>query len=319
MPSHPYPSARTAAAPAAPATAASVAEVDPVELTAAVQQALGSPGFRAPTLPGVALEVMQLAARPNVQFEELVRVLQRDPVLAARVLSIAQSAFYAARSPIISLHQAAIRLGLQTLRDLVLEAALNLEIFRVPGYDDLMARLYSHSTAVAHVARAVCRRTLVNAEYAFLCGLLHDVGFAAALLAVVERPEWRRLPMETLSPVLDAVHVDASGLLARTWRLPPALQQLVAHHHDVVVNGRAEQANAALVVAEQLCWEAGAGMLDPPDDADPYATATPEPPLEGLDVNWTGVLDEARKALKLGDEALLAARGEAFGLVSRLG
>ncbi|HEX7488852.1 MAG TPA: HDOD domain-containing protein, partial [Anaeromyxobacteraceae bacterium] len=289
-----------------------------VELTAAVQQALASPSFRAPTLPTVALEVMQLAARPNVQFDEVVEVLQKDPVLAARVLSIAQSAFYASRSPVMSLHQATIRLGLKTLRDLVLEAALHLKIFRVPGYDDVMARLYRHSTAVAHVTRAICRRTLVNAEYAFLCGLLHDVGFAAALLAIVERPEWKRLPFASIAPVLDAVHVDATGLLARQWKLPWPIQQVVSHHHEVVVNGRAEQANAALIIAEQLCWEAGAGMLPPPDDADPMGPHTPEAPLEGLDVNWSGTFEEARKALKMRDLELGAARAEAFDLVAKM-
>jgi putative nucleotidyltransferase with HDIG domain len=297
---------------------AAPAEIDPVELTAAVQQALASPTFRAPTLPAVALEVMQLAARPNVQFGEVIDVLQRDPVLAARVLSIAQSAFYASRSPVMSLHQATIRLGLKTLRDLVLEAALHLKIFRVPGHDEVMARLFRHSTAVAHVTRAICRRTLVNAEYAFLCGLLHDVGFAAALLAIVDRPEWKRLPLEGIAPVLDAVHVDASGLLARQWKLPLPIQNVVSHHHDVVVNGRVEQANAALVIAEQLCWEAGAGMLPPPDDADPMSVHTPEAPLEGLDVNWTGTFEEARKALKMQDLELGAARAEAFDLVAKL-
>jgi putative nucleotidyltransferase with HDIG domain len=270
-------------------------------------------------LPVVAMEVMQLASRPEVQFEQLVKVLERDPILAARVLSIAQSALYAARSPVLSLHQATVRLGLKTLRDLVLEAALHLKVFRAPGYDEVMTRLYRHSTAVAHVSRAMCRRTLIDAEYAFLCGLLHDVGFAACLIAVVERPEWRRVPFEVLAPSLDAVHVDASGLLARLWKLPPAIQNVVGSHHDVIVNGKAQPMNAALVLAEQLCWEAGAGLLPPPDDANFMSLATPEPPLEGLDATWTGQLDEARRVLRIDDLGLGAARAEAFQIVAGLG
>ncbi len=294
-------------------------DFDPLALTAALQRTFASPSYRPPTLPAVAIEVMQLASRPSVQFGEVVNVLQQDPVLAARVLSVAQSAAYAARSPVLTLHQAAVRLGLKPLRDLVLEAALHLKVFRAPGFDDAMAGLYRHSAAAAHVTRAICRRTLVNAEYAFLCGLLHDVGFAAGLLAVVERPEWRRMPFQALAPVLDAVHADASGILARLWKLPEPIRQLVAHHHEVAVDGKPQQVNAALIVAEQLCWEAGAGLMPPPEDADPMSIATPEPPMEGIDVNWTGVFEEARRMLKMDDLALGAARAEAFDTVMNLG
>jgi len=294
------------------------ADLDPIALTSALQSAFASPSYRPPTLPGVAMEVMDLASRPNVQFPELVNVLQRDPVLAARVLSIAQSAAYASRSPTLSLHQAAVRLGLKAMRDLVLEASLHLKVFRVPGYDDAMAMLYRHSTAVAHVARAICRRTLISAEYAFLCGLLHDVGFAAALLTVVEYPQWRKQPFQVLAPVLDAVHVDASGILARLWNLPRPIQDLVAHHHDVQVDGKPSPANAMLVIAEQLCWEAGAGMLPPPEDADPMSVSTPDPPLEGVDVNWSGTFEEARRILKMDDLILGALRAEAFSTVAAL-
>jgi len=292
--------------------------MDPIALTSTLQNTLSSPSYRPPTLPVVATEVMKLASRPEAKFAELVDVLQRDPVLAARVLSIAQSAMYASRSPAVSLHQAAVRLGLKMLRDIVFEAALQAKLFRAPGFDGLMARLYRHSTATAHVTRAMCRRTLVNAEYAFLCGLLHDMGIAAALLVVADRPEWRRLPLERLAPALDAVHVDASGLLARQWKLPDAIQQVVANHHQVVVDDKPRQVNAALIIAEQLCWEAGAGMLPPPDDAHPGSVATPEPPVEGLDVNWSDTFQEAREVLKLGDAALCVARAEAFELVAGL-
>src|SRR5919197_5332403 len=125
-------------------------DLDPIALTSSLQRTFAAPSYRPPTLPGVALEVMQLATRPEVQFSDLVQVLEYAPVLAARVLSIAQSAKYAGRSPVLSLRQGAIRIGLATLREIVMEAALHLKIFRVPGHEDLMARLYRHSTAVAH-------------------------------------------------------------------------------------------------------------------------------------------------------------------------
>jgi HD-like signal output (HDOD) protein len=235
------------------------------------------------------------------------------------VLSIAQSALYASRSPILSLHQATVRLGLKTLRELVLEAALHLRVFRVPGYEGPLGRLARHSTATAHVVKAVCARTLVDAEYAFLCGLLHDVGFAASLLVLAEDERFRGTAFEQLAPALDEIHEEASGLLARLWRLPEPIERAVATHHEVTVQGVTQPVNAALIVAEQLVWEAGLGLLPPPEQAGPFVTVTPEPPLEGLDANWTGLVDEARQALKMEPLGLCAARAEAFELVKRHG
>lgn len=294
-------------------------EMDRYEMVKLLRALLTSPSYRPPMLPGVAMEIMQLAQQPSVQFEEVVAVLEKDPVLAARVLSISQSAFYAPRSPIRSLTQAAVRLGLKTLRDLVLEASLHLKVFRVPGYEKPMERLARHSTATAHVVRTVCRRSMVDAEYAFLCGLLHDVGFSACLLALTEDRHWREVPFDELAPVLDEVHEEASGLLAAQWKLSEQIRQVVGSHHAVTVDGTVRQVNAALVIAEQLAWEAGAGLLPPPEGADPMATETPEPPLEGLDANWTGVVEEARRALRIDELALCALRAEAFGLLDRLG
>ena len=301
------------------AAADSVGGLDRHDVVARLQRTFGAPGYQPPMLPEVALEVMQLSQRPNVKFEEVVRLLQKDAVLAGRVLGIAQSSAYAGRSPIQTLQQASVRLGLTAMRDVVLEAALHLKVFRVPGYEPAMERLARHSAAVAQVMRAVCRRTSVEAEYAFLCGLLHDVGFAASLLALSGDPTWRKVSFETLAPVLDEVHEEASGLLARLWKLPEGLQRLVATHHEPAPSGKVEPINAALIVAEQLCWEAGAGLEPPPAEASALSMVTPEPPIEGVDVNWSGVVDEARKHLRLDDLSLAALRAEAFGCVEKMG
>jgi HD-like signal output (HDOD) protein len=228
--------------------------LDQEDLSWRLQRTFASPTYKPPLLPAAALEIMQLAQRPDVSFEKLAPALEHDPVLTARVVAVAQSAAYSARSPILTLHQAAVRLGVKGIRDLVMEAALHLKVFRAPGQDAAMARLARHSGAVAHVVRAVCRHTRLEAEHAFLCGLLHDVGFAACALVLAEDPELRRTPFAEVAQVIDQIHVEASALLTKAWGLPLPIQRLVGTHHDVLVNDKVEPLNAALIVAEQLVW-----------------------------------------------------------------
>ena len=76
--------------------------------------------------------------------------------------------------------------------------------------------------------------------------------------------------------------------------------------------------NAALIVAEQLCWEAGAGILEAPEGAAPTADGLHEQPLDGLDTSWPSVVKEALGIVRLDAEALRAARVAAFDAVASL-
>jgi HD-like signal output (HDOD) protein len=266
-----------------------------------------STSYRPPVLPAVALELVQLSHQPSVHFDELVALLERDPVLAAKVLSIAQSAIYAPRSPILSLKGALVRLGLATVRDLVVEAALRVRVFRVPGYEEVMERLARHSTATAHLMRLVCRRTAIAADYAFLCGLLHDVGIAACLLALSDDARGGLVPLGAVEAVLDEVHEEASGLVTRLWGLPAEIQGVVATHHQVEVGGTPHPVNAALVVAEELAVGLDAGMAP-----------RGEGPASALDANGPEPFAAACAALRLDGAAQDALRAEAGALVARL-
>ncbi|GEJ55783.1 HDOD domain-containing protein [Anaeromyxobacter diazotrophicus] len=265
-----------------------------------------SPTYQPPRLPQVALEIMELSQRPEVSFAQVGAVLEKDPLLAAKVLSIAQSAMYAPRSPILSLRQAGVRLGLKTLRDLVLEAAVSMRVFRAPGYGDAMERLSRHSTATAYLLRALCRRTGLDADYAFLCGLLHDVGLAACLLALSDEPRGGVVPFDALGPALHDLHEEASGLVTRLWGLPAEVQQLAATHHQLAVGGRPDPLHAALIVAEALAADQGAGM-------------EPAGVQGGLDQNGPELREQACAALGLDAPALAAARVEASEILGALG
>ena len=270
-----------------------------------------SPSYRPPLLPGVALEIIALSQRPDATFDQVSSVLEHDPVLTAKVLSISQSAMYRARSPVLSLQQATIRLGLATLRSIVVEASLALRVFNAPGYEQAMARLSWHSTVTAYLMRALCRKSAIEAEYGFLCGLLHDVGIAASLLALSDDARAGPLRFDALGPVLDEVHQEASGLLARLWRLPVEIQNVVATHHQLHVGGTPHPVNATLIVAEQLARELGAGMAPPPG-----AAAMSGEPL--LDASPAGLFEAARATLGIDDAALALARAEAADTVAKL-
>src|SRR5579859_2390333 len=148
-----------------------------------------APEYAPPTLPATAAELLELSRHADVEFAQVVSLLERDSVVATQVLRKAQSAFYAGRQPVRSLHEAIVRLGLSTLRDMFMEVVFKNNVFCAPGYDEPMRHLQRHSTAVAHIARKVCERTghAPHAQHAFLCGLLHDIGKAMCMIVLAEQ------------------------------------------------------------------------------------------------------------------------------------
>jgi HD-like signal output (HDOD) protein len=280
-------------------------------LTGRLQTLFASPQYRPPVLPGVALQIVELSQRPNVGFDEVVGVLEKDPLLAGRVLSVSSSALHAGMAKVVSLKQAAVRLGLTMLRDLVLEAAMNLRVFRVPGYEAPMERLRRHSSVVAQLARVVCKRTVIDAEHAFLCGLLHDVGFAAGVLALVEdRRGGPSIAFEELAPAVITVHEEAAAQVTKLWKLPEEIQWVVGAHHQV--GPRSHPLVPVLVVAEQLAYELDAGLtpVEWPEGAS--EDAPPVPPRGALDANPPEVLEAALRTLRLDAAGLDTLRAEAL-------
>lgn len=268
-----------------------------------------SPSYRPPLLPRVALEVIALSRRQDVTFDEVAAVLEHDTVLAAKVLSLAQSAAHARRASILSLRAATVRLGLKAIRDLVMEAAVGLRVFRVPGYEPAMERLSRHSTATAYLMRSVCRRTAIEGEYAFLCGLLHDVGIAACLLALSDDARSGTVPFEAVGSVLAEAHEEASGVVTRLWGLPEEIQRVASTHHRLEACGP-RAVNAALVVAEGLAADLGAGLHPGAPGAELGALP--------LDRSSPELFAAACEAIGLDEHEVAEARAEAAELVGRL-
>jgi HD-like signal output (HDOD) protein len=220
------------------------------------------PGYRPPALPEVAIELMSLASKQDTDVGEVVSVLERDEMLAATVLRLVGSTIYAGRTPIRSLREAVVRLGVHGVRDAVFEAALRRGVFLMPEYADTMTSVARHSTLTAYITRIVCRRAAIDPDLAFMCGLLHDVGFAGLLLAVTHFEGDAVPPLSMLWKYVDALHERASLMLTQQWGLPPRVVEVAGHHHHLHTGDCATLA-AAVRLADHLSEHFGATVLGP--------------------------------------------------------
>jgi HD-like signal output (HDOD) protein len=235
--------------------------VDPGELAERLRATFRSPGYRPPVLPAAALELVRLSNQPDVTFKQVQAILERDALITGRVLQVAQSPLYNTSGTQLSLQQALMRLGLGTLTQLFLETTMNMRVFRAPGYDAPMNILRRHTTATAHYARAVCRHAAFAEEYAFLCGLLHDCGVAAALMVIGDvKRGTTPPPFEDVLPAVLEIHEEIGGMLCKLWKLPTDVELVVTHHHSCTVDGHVHPLTAAIAVAEGLAAQAGFGM-----------------------------------------------------------
>ena len=188
--------------------------------------------YRPPLLPVVAVRVLELSRSQDASFGAIVEVIESDPLFAASVLRSASSPLYASKTPLRSIHQALLRLGLQNLTDICVEVAMTGRVFKAQGYELPMEAIRRHSVAVAHAARLISQRVGIAAENAFSLGLLHEAGLAVGVIALNTPALWpTRFQPNRVWPVLSEVHVELLDRLVSAWTLPADLADGILNHH----------------------------------------------------------------------------------------
>ncbi len=186
-----------------------------------------------PRLPRVAVEVMRLADDPTASAASVSKVLKLDPQLAGRVMHAA-NAVWSRRSGarIPDLQRAVGRLGLGTVRNIVLGSALNQTVFRAdnrPRMQDLWLRTVATAVACELIAKALRRR----GEQGYMLGLLHAVGepitirVVEDLLATPELSGRLDLP-QALAWALPGVAPQVTAHVLRRWWFPDTLVDQIA-------------------------------------------------------------------------------------------
>ena len=233
------------------------------------------------TLPTVAAKIMKVADDPNASIARLHGVLNEDPVLAARVLKVVNSAFYRRSQAIASTLTAIHVLGVSSVRSIAVAASLT-RLFRGPQAGRLkeIDGLWDHAVAVGVAARALAVRTQVTTpDEAQLAGVLHDLGIVVALQGdfphfrtVIEQAvaEPARAFRDVEREVMTVDHQQLGAALCEAWNFPPQLVNVCLHHHDPLSLPEEERALPALVhVADVLAAQAGIGLSRTVEHAEP--------------------------------------------------
>jgi HD-like signal output (HDOD) protein len=195
-----------------------------------------------PPMPQTVFKAREIMADPKAGFDALATLIESDQAIAAKVLKLANSSYYAMRGEISSIQRALVVLGNTTLGELItLGGVSGLLGNRLEGYGLDVGDLWKHSLAVAFGSRFIAEKVApALANDAFTSGLLHDSGKLILDSYILER--WQDFEdvmadgehsfLDAEKQVLALDHPEIASEVCTAWHIPLPLTQAIRYHHQ---------------------------------------------------------------------------------------
>jgi HD-like signal output (HDOD) protein len=177
-----------------------------------------------PSLPDLAMRIRRAIDDEMSDAREIARLVEADPAMTAKLLKVANSAFYAGSNEVETLPKAVVRMGMKTTKQLVMSFALR-DIFsnKDPAIQKRMLVLWKHSAQIAALCFILARETThIDPEEALLIGLVHDVGTIAILNYIEKYPDLAEHP-GALEETIDHMRGELGAMILREWKFAPAV------------------------------------------------------------------------------------------------
>jgi HD-like signal output (HDOD) protein len=195
-----------------------------------------------PTMPEVARRLLDSFEDERADLREIVELAEQDQSLCARILRLANSAHYGIGRNVASLRQAAVLLGLETLRNLLISATVVEAFPRTAGFDRI--RFWRHCVATGGYSRWLGRKVGFDSDSAYLAGFLLRSG---QILMAAQFPDMvRAVEQECVRPgtrmtaerlKIGCSHPQVTAELARRWELPTPLIDAFRHAPEPLQGG----------------------------------------------------------------------------------
>lgn len=226
-----------------------------------------------PPLPYVAHEILLAVNDRDASLGNIAATLSREPGLTARIVSMANSAFFAKQRPVYSAEDAVVRLGLNRVRVLAASILLAQQFDSSRCRPFRAERYWFGAVGTAFSAARLSRYVGFEQgeDAAYLAGLLHNIGLlllvyvfpqemSRALEAKAENPDSSLSSLARQQVGTD--HHEAGRLLLSEWGLPEEIIAVAAGCHDPLYRGP----HAPLVRTVHFCslWTENEFMELPP-------------------------------------------------------
>jgi HD-like signal output (HDOD) protein len=219
-----------------------------------------------PSAPKVVEDLISSFDDPNVSVEDVAKKLANDPVLSAKLLRLANSAYYHVSREIGTVDDAVKMLGFVTVRTLVISAGLVSGFKTVPGMDLRQFWRFNLHTAVA--AKWLARQAKENMDVAFTIGMMHSIGQLVLHAALPEQVQ----AIDAECPALDHGRLaaeraalgydfgDVGSLLSIRWKFPDVFSGTIRAVGDPLAE---TPPNRLAAVIHLAAWRARVEELHP--------------------------------------------------------
>jgi HD-like signal output (HDOD) protein len=194
-----------------------------------------------PSMPQIVFKAHEIMEDPNSSTKEVAELIETDQAIAAKVLKMANSAYYGMSGRVSSIQHAAVVLGEKALGELItLAGTSSLLGNKLYGYAMDSGELWRHSMTVAFGSKLMAQRQMPQLENdAFSVGLIHDVG-----KLVLDRPVLNRKSLfdefmtagdktflSAENRILGFDHAEIGCDICQRWQIPATLTKAIRYHH----------------------------------------------------------------------------------------
>lgn len=239
-----------------------------------------------PPLSVIAERILREISKEYADISHLSSVIEQDPGLLARIIGIANSAYFGCTDNIYTVSDAIIKvLGLDMVKSLALGIVLSnpLRSTQCPGFE--LDRYWCTTMHTANLARQLAPYVGLKGvhleDHAYLCGVLHNIGllvlvhfFPSEMSNVFSKAgfndprKYHQLQLDTVG----MTYMDAGAILAQKWHLPEEVAVVSEYHLNPDYRGEFWELSALIGLSSNLVTHDYAGG-EWDDESAQYITA----------------------------------------------